>query len=72
MARTYDNSPPHIRKLQEKADRTVALHEDPGCDALSRSSIRELTDRAPEKWEREIDRMQAEDTSTYDVDGMVW
>jgi len=53
--------PPHIRRLQEKEDRTVALYEDPGCDALSRSSIREFT-----KTERTWAEIEADDAAFYD------
>lgn len=62
MYRAYDDTPPHIRRLQAKEERAVRLFEEPGAFGLSLSSIENLTDRTPEKWEREVDRMEAEET----------
>jgi hypothetical protein len=56
-----DDTPEWVRSLQKKEERAVALYEDPGCDALSRSSIREFT-----KTDRTLSEIQADDAAFYD------
>lgn len=59
----------HARWAEE--ERAVRLYEDPGCFGLSVASAEELTDRTPEKWERELDRIERlTDEGRYDEDGV--
>jgi hypothetical protein len=57
-----DDTPDWVRSLAAKEDKALRDYEEPGAFGLSVSSIRELTDRTPEKWERELDRMERMET----------
>lgn len=64
--------PRHYRRKWQEEEQACRLYEEPGCFGLSAASCVDLTDHTPEKWVREVDRMEAEDTSTFDDDGRVW
>lgn len=54
--------PPAQRRQWREEERAVCLYEEPGCFGLSVASVENLTDRTPEKWERELDRMEETET----------
>jgi len=51
------------RALKEFEDRAFMQFDDPGNDGI---------DRTPSKREREYARMEAEDTFSYDLEGVVY
>lgn len=56
--RTPSPGDAYVGREEQRVARREISSDDPGCDAIDRSV-------SPEKWEREVERMEAEDTSMY-------
>lgn len=59
--------PPHLLKAWKEEEEALRRYEDPGSFGLSVASIRELTDRTPEKIDLLTDRMAEEEPSPYEA-----
>lgn len=53
---------PRLRHMWTEEENACRIYEEPGCFGLSVASTENLTDRTPEKWERELDRMEEMET----------